>query len=131
VTALATLAQFETRLGQGTLGGDDVGRAESLLEDASIVVRDVADEPDWTAETAPARAVQITLAAALRAFNNPDGLITERIGDASWGYHHGTEPGVYLTEDEAAALRRLGKTSMRSATLVTPYSGIPEEQLPL
>lgn len=127
---LATLAEFEARLGE-TLTGSDGVRAGALLEDASVLVRDVAEEPDWTDTTAPARAIQITLAVALRAYNNPDGLINERLGDASWGWWHGTQPGVYLTKDEAAALRKLGGTSMRSVTLVTPYSGVGEDGLPI
>jgi hypothetical protein len=127
---LATLAEFEARLGETLTGSDEV-RAEALLEDASTLVRDVAEEPDWTDTTAPPRAIQITLAVALRAYNNPDGLISERLGDASWGWWHGTQPGVYLTKDEEQALRRLGGTAMRSATLVSPYSGTPEDELPL
>lgn len=121
MSALATLAEFEARYGQ-TLSGTDETRAEALLEDASVLVRDVADESDWDDTTAPARAVQIVLAVALRAYNNPDGLINERVGDASWGWWHGTQPGVYLTKDEADALRRLGDTSMRVVTNVTPYN---------
>ena len=127
---LATSADLEARLGE-TLSGPDVARAEALLEDASILVRDVAEKPDWTAETAPARAIQITLAVALRAYNNPDGLISERLGDASWGWWHGTQPGIYLTKDEEQALRRLGGSAMRSATLVSPYSGFDEDGLAL
>ena len=118
---LATLAEFEARLGE-TLSGSDEVRAEALLDDASVLVRDVAEEPDWTDVTAPPRAIQITLAVARRAYNNPDGLINERLGDASWGWHHGTQPGVYLTKDEADALRRLGDASMRVVTNVTPFN---------
>ena len=121
MTALATLAEFEARYGD-TLSGADVIRAEALLDDASVLVRDVADEPDWDDVSAPARAVQIVLAVALRAYNNPDGLINERLGDASWGWWHGTQPGVYLTKDEADALRRLGDMSMRVVTNVTPFN---------
>ena len=127
---LATLSEFEARLGQ-SLSGSDVQRAEALLDDASVLVRDVAEQPDWDAGTAPPRAVQITLAVALRAYNNPDGLISERLGDASWGWWHGTQPGVFLTKDEEQALRRLGGSAMRSATLVSPYSGFDEDGLAL
>jgi hypothetical protein len=125
VTALASLAEFEARLGQGTLSGGDEMKALALLDDASALVRDVAGQPDWTDETAGERAVSITLHVALRAFRNPDGLITQRLGDASWGWHHGTQPGVYLTKQEAESLRRIGETDFRVLTNVTPYN--PED----
>lgn len=122
---LADLAALEDRLGEGTLSGNDQVRAQALLDDASVLVRDVAGQPDWTAGDAPARAVQIVLAAAQRAYRNPDGLITERIGDASWGYHHGAAPGVYLTKDEVGALRGLAGAGFRSVTNVV-FPGLDE-----
>lgn len=125
---IAGIERLQKRLTKTLSIGAETERAYELLVDASIIARDVADEPDWTHETAPPKAKQIVLEAARRAFNNPDGLLTQRLGDASWGWHHGTLPGVYLTDEEA---RRLRGGSMRSATLVTPYSGIPEDELPL
>jgi hypothetical protein len=118
---LATVAQLSDRI-RGGIAEADEDRAEAVLIDASVLVRDVADEPDWDADNAPSRAIQIVLGVAQRAFTNPDGLITERLGDASWGWHHGTKPGVYLTKDEAAAIAKLGDTGFRSVTNVTPFN---------
>lgn len=124
---LAELADLETRLrvAVGSLTDPDKADAEAKLLDASILVRDVADELEWTAADAPKRAIQIALEAARRAYINPDGLITERLGDASWGYHHGSLPGVYVTKQEAASLRKLGDSGFRAMTNVTPFN--PED----
>lgn len=121
MAALATVAELEDRLGR-TLTGAPLDRAEAALDDASALVRDEGDE-DWDSLTAPDRVVQIVLAAAYRAFTNPDALAQATSGDVSVSY--GTVPGaVYLTAAELRAVRRhAGGSGMQSLTLVTPYTG--------
>jgi hypothetical protein len=122
VTVLAEVSDLEDRLGSGPLTGVDLARAQAVLVDASDVVRDVAGRAEWTATSAPAGAVQIVLAAAQRAYRNPDGLTRQRLGDAEWGFWRGTEPGVYLTKQEMDRLKALAAATFRVVTNVTPFN---------
>lgn len=107
-------------------------RAEELLDQASELVRDVA-EKTWTDATTgvvsdvPRRVRAIVIDAAYRAFTNPEGLSQRSIGDSSKSWDRaGREGGeiVYLTDDEVRAVRKAaGISSMVVATLVSPYSG--------
>ena len=107
--SLASLLQFQVRI-PGGISDEDAPRAEAALEDASALVRAeagktwvdtfgalVADVPDVV--------VAVTIAAARRAFVNPDMLTAESIADYSSSFAHATTD-VYLTKTERNAVRR-------------------------
>lgn len=105
---LATVAELEKRLGQGTLAGADLVRAGAALDDISALVRLEAGV-DWVAEdgvtiTAPPAVVTVVLKAAQRAFRNPDGFRGETIGPYSYQYAEGAA-SAYLTEEEIRIIR--------------------------
>ncbi|RLK22637.1 hypothetical protein DER29_0475 [Micromonospora sp. M71_S20] len=129
---LAPVAELERRLGlaPGTLTGSDLVRAGVALEDASTLVRAEAGT-DWVAEdgvtvTAPAVVATVVLAAALRAYRNPDGYQGESVGDYSYQYARESTSG-YLTASEALIVRRAaGKTAgMGVYTVRTPSAYEP------
>jgi hypothetical protein len=111
--------------------GEERSRAERLLGEASELIRDVAGKT-WTDDTTnalvgvPVRVANICVAAAFRAFNNPEALSQRSIGDSSKSYDRaGREGGedVYLTTAEEKSVRRADTgSSMISVTLVTPYN---------
>ncbi len=111
--------------------GEERGRAERLLGEASELIRDVAGKT-WTDEVTgalvgvPVRVANICVAAAFRAFGNPEALSQRSIGDSSKSYDRtGREGGedVYLTEAEEKSCRRAASnSSMISVTLVSPYN---------
>lgn len=130
---LPPLAGFERlvrKLGY-TPADSERERAESLLCEASELIRDVAGKT-WTNTTTgalegvPVRIANICVAAAFRAFGNPEGLSQRSIGDSSKSYDRtGREGGedVYLTDAEEASIRRADETGgMVNVTLVTPYN---------
>lgn len=115
--------------------GDERDRAERLLGEASELIRDVAGKT-WASPTGaltgvPVRVANVCVAAAFRAFNNPEALSQRSIGDSSKSYDRtGREGGedVYLTTDEERSVRRADTgSSFLSVTLVTPYN--PEAYL--
>lgn len=115
---LADVTDLATLLNQ-TIAGADAARAASLLVSASSLVRAESGSPWvnsegdllWAGSTDPnmllvqETLVSVTLAAAGRAYNNPDGLIAETLGpySARWA-EDGS--GVFLTEDEQRAIAR-------------------------
>lgn len=126
---LASLGDLQDRLGH-PLAESELSRAHAALDDASALVRAVAGQ-SWldatTGELAevPDAAVSITLAAARRAFDNPDGYVSETIGDYSYtraGPSAGGEVGgAYLTEEERAVLRGMSAASgLGTLTVVRP-----------
>lgn len=130
---LPPLASFERlvrKLGYTPAEGERE-RAERLLGEASGLIRDVAVKT-WTDETTgalvgvPTRVADICVAAAFRAFGNPEALTQRSIGDSSKSYDRtGREGGedVYLTSREEKSIRRVDSgDSMISVTLVTPYT---------
>lgn len=133
---LPPLASFELlarKLGAEPDDFDDAERArgEYLLDEASELIRDVAgktwsDEDDVPAAV-PRRVARICIAAAARAFDNPEGLTQRVIGDSSKGYDRsGREGGevVYLTDAEKADIvKAAGGSGFVAITLTSPYSG--------
>lgn len=95
-----------------TLTEEDLARAESLLADASDLVREIG-RASWTeaggANPAPASIRLIVKRAALRAFNeDPEGYTSETLGDWSGRREAPGSPseiGVYFTADEMRAIR--------------------------
>jgi len=105
MTALAELADFEVRYGR-ELSGDEITRAEALLDDASALIRDEAGD-DF--DTVPATVLFVVCEVVRRAFDNPAGLQGENIGD--YGWHGGAVPsGVYLTAEEKQIVHRAAGT---------------------
>lgn len=132
---LPPLASFESLARK--LGGDpadfDVNerdRAEYLLDEASELIRDVA-EKTWVSDSGalvdvPRRIARICVAAAARAFDNPEGLVQRTMGDSSKSYDRTNREGgevVYLTDAEVADIRKAsGASGFQSVTLTSPYS---------
>lgn len=111
---------------------EERNRAESILGEASSLIRDVAGTT-WTNETTnalltvPHRVRQIALSVVYRAFTNPEALTQRTIGDSSKSFDRSKREGgeaVYLTDAEKKAIERAAGTSgMVSVTLVSPYNG--------
>ncbi len=103
------VSALETRLGfePGGLQGSDLARAVAALDDATAVV--LATVPERVAEAweadAPPLARVITLKAARREWENPQGLRSETL-DGN-GFTLDTATGVMLTHRERADLKRL------------------------
>lgn len=130
VPPLASFELFTRKLGY-TPEDTEADRAETLLDDASELIRDVAGKTWLVAGTnalddVPRRVARICVEAAFRAFENPYGLTQRTIGDSSKAYDRaGREGGeaVYLTKDEEDAIRKAaGGSSFVSVTLTSPYS---------
>jgi hypothetical protein len=105
---LASIDQFRVRLPSGMV--DDWDRAAAALEDASALVRVEAGKT-WVNELGvlegvPDVAVTVTIAAARRAFVNPDHLTAESIADYSATFAPGSSD-IYLTKAERNAVRRV------------------------
>lgn len=120
--ALATVVQFEARLGRtlSTLG--EQARVEALLDDFSALARNlvgltwvevvVVDDEDVETLTAPDGVAAVILAAALRVFRNPGGYTSESTGDWSGTRStDGASGALAFTEAEARALHNLAGLS--------------------
>jgi hypothetical protein len=137
---LGSFERLSRKLGY-TPAGDERDRAGHLLDEASELIRDVAGktwtDPDTGAlESVPRRVALICVAAAFRAFTNPEALSQRSIGDSSRSYdRNGVDGGdaVYLTPAEEKTIRSAaGASSLVTVTMVSPYSGdavIDEEEI--
>lgn len=106
--SLAPLLELKYRI-PGGIATEDEPRAEAALADASALVRDEAGKT-WMTDgeldaDIPDRIVSITLAAAKRAYVNPDGVRSESIDGYSTDYSTAS-PDVYLTSAEKRAIKR-------------------------
>ena len=125
--ALASLAQLAVRLDLEPDELDDDARAAAVLEDASAAVRAAADGTSWVDENntlvdVPDRVVTVTLAVALRAYQNPTGATQKTAGDASISYGARSGSAVYLTREERRDVRRAAGISGMSSTWVESAS---------
>lgn len=103
---LATIDRLAARVGEAIESAEDVALAEEMLEAASTEVRFYGLE--WpTASEAPAAAVNIVLAAASRAYQNPGGLAEERGDQATLKRADGYSSGVELTAQEIQRLKQM------------------------
>jgi hypothetical protein len=131
---LASLEALGLRLGLDLV--DDHGeplapsglRALAALEDASALVRAVAgldwvDLHDELLLQIPDVIASITLAAAYRAFLNPQGAVQASVGDASVTYSRTESSGqVFLTNAEIRAIRKAaGAGSIGSIDMTTGF----------
>jgi hypothetical protein len=128
---LADLAALCRKIGctPDDLPTEERERGQHLLEEASELIRDVAGtdyvNADATLAAVPRRVRMICVAAAFRAFGNPEGLSQRSIGDSSKSYDRtGREGGedVYLTAAEKDSIKSSTGGGMISVTLVTPYN---------
>lgn len=122
---LATVDGLEARLGT-SLTGDDLRRAEAMLDDASALIRAEAGvtwlDAGGRLADVPELIASICMAVAYRAYKNPEGVAQSSVGDVSLSYGR-TPPGaVWLTPDERRQVRRLGggAPSIKTAQLVAP-----------
>lgn len=128
---LAPVSALEQRLGVpvGSLAGLDLARAEANLNDASALVRAEAGF-DWVADdgvtiTAPDAVVTVTVRAAIRAYRNPDGYMSENLG-GSYSYTFAqSEIGVYLLTEEKRVIVKAAadaKATLGYGTVRVPSS---------
>jgi hypothetical protein len=126
---LAPFSALVRKLGY-TPEDEEETRAESILSEASELIRDVAGE-DWVDDNGvltnvPRRVAQICVSVAYRAFTNPEALTQRTIGDSSKSFDRAQREGgeaVYLTDAEEKAVRKAaGSSGMVSVTLVSPYN---------
>ena len=113
--AFATTDQLAARF-PGGIASVDAARAQAALDDASAKVRAETNK-DWMVPGAtssdppvidpalPDIIVIVTLAAALRAFTNPEQLSQEGIGTYHASYANGSMD-VYLTSQERRLIRK-------------------------
>jgi hypothetical protein len=106
------------RIGEPISSAEDVQLAASVLNEASEQVRFYAQQPYWTAETAPPVAVAITVAAAARGFLNPSGFDVERGDMVQFNRNKDYVSGAALTAQEITIIKALGRTgNVRSVSL--------------
>lgn len=110
---LVPVEQFAVRI-PGGVADDDRLRAEAALSDASTLVRSEAGQTWVDADNrlteVPDAAVAVTIAAARRAFVNPDMVASESIQDFSQTFGSASAD-IYLTKAERTAIRRLAGRS--------------------
>lgn len=133
--ALVSLEDFALRL--GGISASDEERAQAVLDDASALVRAEAGDEDWvdddnTLEEVPGVIAAITVAVAIRAYRNPDGVRQESIGTYSVAYAD-TSTAVFLTEGERRMIRRavglsgIGSISLEGEWTLAAASYVPVE----
>ena len=136
--SLAAVEDLAARLPGGIAAADE-DRAQAVLDDVSALVRAEA-ETDWVDDQdaldgVPDVVVTVTLAAARRAWLNPDGKVSETIGSYSYRAADGATTGVYLTEEEKRLVRRAGgvvaaavaNVELNPDTTITDYIYVPVE----
>jgi hypothetical protein len=106
----ASLDDLEQRLGPAA----DAARAVAALEDASALIRAEAGQT-WVTEgvldeDTPAILAVVCLAVARRVIENPNGVASETLGDASVSYENASGD-VYLTAGEKRLVRRAAGVS--------------------
>lgn len=116
MVAIATLTEFASQLQEDL----DTATANLLLLDQAqgLVTEQIGDRNPW-----PSIAKSIALAAAGRAYVNPEGLKQDTIGTMT-GITLSTRNGVYLSDDERAALHRWAN-GPGGSTLNLPQGSFP------
>ena len=106
---LASVLDFAARTPGGVAVSDEE-RVEALLLDASSLARVEAGKTwvndEGQLEDVPDVVAVVVIAAARRAFANPDGKKSETVEDYTYVREAGAGGGVYLTEAEKALVRR-------------------------
>jgi hypothetical protein len=101
----ASVDDLETRIGPV----DDEARAEAALDDASALIRAEAGKT-WVTSTAldadvPDILAVVCITVARRVIENPNGVASESLGDATINYENASGD-VYLTAGEKRLVRR-------------------------
>lgn len=126
---LVPVSDLEKRLGVdvGSLVDADLVRAQTALEDVSALVREEAGKTwvdvDDVTITAPDGVLVVARTAALRQYRNPDGYVSENIGQGAytWSTSQDGANGAYLTADEKRIVKRAANGGGSSVyTLRTP-----------
>lgn len=106
MASLATLAEFAQRIPGGVPVADEP-RAQAALDDASALIRTEANKGwDTPEDPAPEVAKTICIAAAKRAFLNPDLLKSVSL-DNYTRVLDSSSPDVYLTAAERRLIRKV------------------------
>lgn len=127
--ALATVGQVAARIGEPISSAEDVQLAASVLNEASEQIRFYAQQPYWTAETAPPVAVAICVAAAARGFLNPSGFDMERGDMVTFNRTKDYVSGAALTAQEITIIKALGRTgNVRSVGLANSDRPVPRSR---
>ena len=121
--ALADIADLEVRLDR-IITDEETPRVEALLDDVSVMVREVAgktwvDPEDPTQVIAPDIVRLIVLRASVRFLTNPAGFSSESAGDYSY-QRNGMDArgGLFLTDEEIGWLKKVaGKLGIWSQPL--------------
>lgn len=142
--ALATLDQLAVRLGLAAGELDDDARALAVLQDASVLVRNVTRRTWLNTEgtellDVPDIVAMVVLSAAQRAYQNPQGITQKTAGDVSMSFAARGQASVYLTETEVAMLGQysIGTSGLRTvattrgellggSTIWVPTNGGPD-----
>lgn|GEM_PF-3801166 len=128
--ALGTVAQLAARIGEPIETLDDIELAMAVLEEASNLVRFYAQQPGWTAETAPAVAITIAVAAATRGFLNPAGFDFERGDMVTFKRPTEYSSGCALTAGEVTVVKALGhKGNVRSVGVTKSDQPVQRSQM--
>lgn len=106
--AFASTSELAVRI-PGGISDDDEARAQGVLEDASSLIRAEAGTT-WVTEgvldeDVPDIVVTVCIAAAKRAFTNPEAVTSESLGDAARSFGDASSD-VYLTAAEKRLVRR-------------------------
>lgn len=128
--ALGTVAQVAARIGEPITSPDDIQLALAVLNEASEQVRHHAQQPYWTAETAPPVAVTIVVAAAARGYLNPSGFDQERADMMMFNRHKDYVAGANLTPQEITIIKALGRIgNTRTVGLDSGDRPVPRSRL--
>lgn len=101
--------------------------ATLVLEDISALVREAAGNEDkWTDVTTVPRAIKvITLRAAIRSLNNPDGFQSESYGSYSYSYGKDQTIVSWLTDSEVKRIEKIsGANRPKSIRNRSPYTDV-------
>lgn len=116
---IATLPEFASALQTDV----DTATSQLLLLDLAqgLITEEIGEQDPW-----PVTAKAIALAAAGRAYRNPDGLKRVTVGGTSREFN-AEEMGVYLTDSEVSRLQKwLNKGGRGSMGTIRLQSGYPD-----
>lgn len=110
MSSFVSFADFQLRY-ENTVPAADEERVAVFLEDACALAEEIADTSYEGVSGVPTTIVSVVCKAVRRAYENPDGLQGETIGDYSWrmgytGMANSENAGLYYTRSEERILKR-------------------------
>lgn len=126
--SLATIEDMEARLGHPIDDEDERTRAQSLLNDASALIRFEANQTWMTTDEPPALGpvpdfiVALTVRAAMRGWFNPAGIEAAQLGAVSVRYG-----GAWLTAAERQQLALMNRGMGIQQLILTPGFGFERD----